>query len=108
LLFTGTQLLNYFTATEPRDRIPPFPLMRGHNISFGQIPSIEQSKKDVLVTENLIYFYNFLWSFWEMRSFVQRQLYISVNGKFYTFALLNMLNSARAMVPLHRVFLLLI
>jgi hypothetical protein len=54
LLFTGTQLLNYFTATEPRDRITPFPLMRGQNYIFGHIPSIEQSKGDVFVFITLI------------------------------------------------------
>jgi hypothetical protein len=37
------------TVPDPRDRIPPFPLMRGQN-GFGHIPFTEQSKRDVFIT----------------------------------------------------------
>ncbi len=42
---------NFYTTCRcyaPRDRIPPFQLMRGQNYSFGHTPSIEQSNRDVL------------------------------------------------------------
>jgi hypothetical protein len=77
---------------EPRDR----PLISRSCVvkpCFGHIPSIQQSKKDVFITV-IFYIFTIFYGSSEKCKALHSQLYVGVNSKFFTFALLKVWNWA--------------
>jgi hypothetical protein len=98
-----------FVLLSFRDRIPPFPLMRGQNYSFGHIPSIEQSKRDVFITVPVIYdIYQFSMVLLRNVKLCTSANCILVSIVNFTFLLCSMCSTRQQLVLLCRVFLMLI